>query len=133
MIANHENLDFLTLAGRSVPIKSNVGSFMKIVTKSLVFAVVAGCGTAPSVPPAQVSAEGDHEAHWRALAPTCEGLPSKANCDDGDMLLFSGLLCASGEAAGCEAARQSQGERWPFLAIRAPRRWQPRGAAFFFS
>src|SRR5829696_5046743 len=28
-------------------------------------------------------------------------------CNDGDMLLFNGLLCASGEDVGCEAVKNS--------------------------
>lgn len=41
-------------------------------------------------------------------------------CDDGDMTLFNGLLCAAGDSRGCEAVRLSQGNdgRW----WRAPRR-----------
>jgi hypothetical protein len=50
---------------------------------------------------------------WSSFAPVCPdagGSPSKEDCDDGDMALFNGLLCASGEAAGCDAMRRSQGE-----------------------
>lgn len=55
---------------------------------------------------------------WRALSPTCEknGIlyPSKGNCETGDMNLFAGLLCLSGEKSGCEMVRDSQDEtgRW---------------------
>lgn len=50
----------------------------------------------------------------------CEGYPSKQSCDDGDSVLFNGLLCASGEVLACEAVKQSQGAdgRW----WRSPRR-----------
>lgn len=55
-----------------------------------------------------------------AWADKCEGHPSKGDCDDGDMTLFNGILCSSGEAAGCDAVRLSQGpdgQLW-----RSPRR-----------
>ncbi|MGV1792908.1 hypothetical protein [Rhizobium sp. A37_96] len=42
-------------------------------------------------------------------------------CDDGDMLLFNGLLCAVGEDVGCDAVRDSQnpatGQWWRSPAI----------------
>jgi hypothetical protein len=59
-------------------------------------------------------------AEWRSWAPLCEGHPSKGHCDDGDATLFSGLLCLSGEEAGCvavQAAQDSAGKFW-----RSPRR-----------
>ena len=34
--------------------------------------------------------------------------PSKANCDDGDMTLFNGLLCASGVSLGCKGVEKAQ-------------------------
>jgi hypothetical protein len=45
---------------------------------------------------------------WVANAPLCNGAPSSADCSDGDMTLFSGLLCASGEALGCRAVQTAQ-------------------------
>ncbi|MCQ9373508.1 hypothetical protein NMQ14_04530 [Methyloversatilis sp. XJ19-13] len=45
-----------------------------------------------------------------------------SDCEDGDMTLFNGILCASGEAAGCDAVRNSRtadGRMW-----RSPRRAQ---------
>ena len=57
---------------------------------------------------------------WRSWAPLCEGHPSKAECDDGDATLFSGLLCLAGEEGGCaavKAAQDSAGKFW-----RSPRR-----------
>lgn len=50
----------------------------------------------------------------------CEGVPSKDDCDDGDALLFNGLLCTAGDERGCQAVRDSQGSdgRW----WRSPRR-----------
>ena len=42
------------------------------------------------------------------------------HCDDGDMTLFNGLLCAAGDSRGCDGARLAQGKdgRW----WRSPRR-----------
>lgn len=56
---------------------------------------------------------------WRDNAPRCEGYPSSASCHDGDMTLFSGLLCAAGDPLGCEAvkAAQESSGRW----FRSPR------------
>lgn len=61
-----------------------------------------------------------HRSHWESLAPICEGHISKENCDDGDSVLFGGLLCWSGDERGCELVRRSQGTdgRW----WRSPRR-----------
>ena len=50
----------------------------------------------------------DRVDFWNSWAPYCEGYPSKQECDDGDMTLFSGLLCASGEQRGCDAVRLAQ-------------------------
>ena len=58
--------------------------------------------------------------YWREMAPLCAGYPAKANCIDGDMALFSGLLCAAGEDLACTMVRDSQdidGRWW-----RSPRR-----------
>lgn len=51
---------------------------------------------------------------WRSNAPLCAGAPSSDKCEDGDMTLFSGLLCASGEAIGCASVKAAQGAdgRW---------------------
>lgn len=61
---------------------------------------------------------------WRDLAPTCLGDPSKESCDDGDMTLFNGLLCAAGVNVGCDAVKRAQsssGQWW-----RSPRRIDDR-------
>lgn len=56
--------------------------------------------------------------NWRELAPVCvhQGVayPSKVHCDTGDMTLFAGLLCLSGEELGCQMVRDAQdaGGRW---------------------
>jgi hypothetical protein len=82
---------------------------------------------------------------WTAMGSKCPGkrqfadFPSKGNkdvkalthsdkydpgdaCDDGEQTVYNGLLCASGEAAGCEAVKAAQDDsgRWH----RSPhRRW----------
>jgi hypothetical protein len=70
------------------------------------------------------------DAFWRQKAFLCAAappaFPSKEivgqpqDCDDGDMTLFNGLLCAAGESVGCDAVARSQGVdgRW----WRSPRR-----------
>lgn len=45
---------------------------------------------------------------WRANAPLCEGAPSGADCHDGDMTLFNGLLCAAGEELACRSVKNAQ-------------------------
>src|SRR5581483_2635248 len=51
--------------------------------------------------------------------PSKEG-DKPGSCDDGDMTLFNGLLCLSGQDIGCTAVQKSQGPdgRW----WRSPRR-----------
>jgi hypothetical protein len=73
---------------------------------------------------------GDRDAFWRGSAFFCTAIaspfPSKevvgkpTDCDDGDMTLFNGLLCAAGESSGCDAVARAQGNdgRW----WRSPRR-----------
>ena len=69
----------------------------------------------------------DRMVFWRSKAFQCRGtFPSKNDtsdpegCGDGDMTLFNGLLCLSGEQIGCDAVMKSQGGdgRW----WRSPRR-----------
>lgn len=36
------------------------------------------------------------------------GVPSPTDCNDGDMTLFNGLLCFSGEKLGCDGVREAQ-------------------------
>ncbi len=45
---------------------------------------------------------------WQANAPKCQGFPSSDSCQDGDMTLFNGLLCASGEQIGCQGVKAAQ-------------------------
>ena len=46
--------------------------------------------------------------------PSKEHVGEPTRCDDGDMTLFNGLLCASGDQRGCIAVKNSQGPdgRW---------------------
>ncbi len=52
--------------------------------------------------------------------PTKYSSSDPLNCDDGDMTLFNGMICASGDQRGCDGVRLSQGSdgRW----WRSPRR-----------
>jgi hypothetical protein len=68
----------------------------------------------------QGAALAQRRADWESVAPTCAGAPSKDGCDDGDMTLFNGLLCGSGETRGCDAVRAAQGPDGRFW--RSPRR-----------
>lgn len=79
--------------------------------------VVVGCGGTSTSHLAGITTPQDY---WEQIAPTCAGYPSKENCNDGDMTLFGGLLCASGDERGCALVRDSQGRdgRW----WRSPRR-----------
>ncbi|SAL51445.1 hypothetical protein [Caballeronia concitans] len=54
---------------------------------------------------------------WRPAAPWCtdgqgKAFPSKVdangNCDDGDAVIFNGLLCYSGENVACDAVQNAQ-------------------------
>jgi hypothetical protein len=47
-------------------------------------------------------------------------LPSKQDCDDGDITLFAGLLCAAGIDLGCQTVRLAQDDTGRFW--RSPRR-----------
>ncbi|MEI8027080.1 MAG: hypothetical protein WCI18_12100 [Pseudomonadota bacterium] len=61
------------------------------------------------------------EKEWILLSPLCSGYPSKGKCDDGDSVLFNGLLCHAGLELGCETVRKSLNTRtgeW----VRSPRR-----------
>jgi hypothetical protein len=74
----------------------------------------------------------DRMAYWESQAFQCpdaaQPFPSKervpdadpTRCDDGDMTLFNGLLCAAGDIRGCNGVRLSQDSngRW----WRSPRR-----------
>lgn len=53
--------------------------------------------------------------------PECQGFPSKPQCDQGDGVLFNGLLCLSGYLHSCEYVKQSQDPygRWWRSPLRA--------------
>lgn len=74
-----------------------------------------------ALPRAQAQTLADAEDFWRQeVVRTCDGFPSKENCDDGDSIIFNGLLCMVGEEAGCETVRRSQDADGRFW--RSPRR-----------
>lgn len=85
----------------------------------LVLALPA-CGPVTSTSAISAAEPTSRRAYWESIAPSCGGYPSKADCNDGDMVLFGGLLCASGDPRGCALVRDSQdgdGRFW-----RSPRR-----------
>lgn len=59
-------------------------------------------------------------SYWESEAEYCGSYPSKDLCDDGDMVLFGGLLCAAGDQRGCQLVHDSQDESGRFW--RSPRR-----------
>jgi hypothetical protein len=63
----------------------------------------------------------ENENFWRSeVTRYCGAYPSKDDCDDGDSVIFNGLLCLSGEEIGCQTVKDSQdvyGQFW-----RSPRR-----------
>jgi hypothetical protein len=72
-------------------------------------------------PHAQAQSLSDAENFWRQdVVRLCDGFPSKENCDDGDSVIFNGLLCMVGEEAGCATVRASQDADGRFW--RSPRR-----------
>lgn len=98
------------------------------MTKSMLFVVLLTAGAI--LPAMGQSISSERVRWWREHAPTCMApdgfvFPSKRNaegCDDGDMTLFAGLLCAAGDSDGCETVKRSQDAsgRW----FRSPRRAQ---------
>lgn len=82
---------------------------MAAVLMLVSLAVAAQPGIAPKI-------DDPFEKLWRSGAPVCkasvEGVavqfPSKRDCNDGDMTLFNGLLCAAGFDEGCEGVRLAQ-------------------------
>jgi len=74
--------------------------------------LINSCASCYAETPKDVLAQ--RVALWEKFAPLCMGNPSKrkedpnapdVTCNDGDMNLFSGLLCAAGITAGCVAVR----------------------------
>ena len=77
-----------------------------------------GCAPEPQGLP---DATDDHRQYWNdSVVRYCEGWPAKEHCDDGDSVIFNGLLCLSGDDRGCDAVAASQADdgRW----WRSPRR-----------
>jgi hypothetical protein len=98
-------------------------------TLHAILAVLAVCLT--GLPAHAQTIPGELITWWRQNAPTCEApdgfkfpgkMGSGGECDDGDMTLFAGLLCASGEQIGCETVRRSQLDSGQWN--RSPRRAQ---------
>jgi hypothetical protein len=94
------------------------------------FAILVVATILPFALTARADDLADRDAFWRQKAflcavvsppfPSKEILGQPQDCDDGDMTLFNGLLCAAGESAGCDAVARSQdadGRWW-----RSPRR-----------
>ncbi len=70
---------------------------------------------------AQAQSLEESETYWRnEVVRYCGATPSKEDCDDGDSIIFNGLLCMSGEEAACSAVQASQDENGQFW--RSPRR-----------
>lgn len=77
-----------------------------------------------SLLPARGDILADRVTFWESQAFYCggktDGFPSKVDesdaskCDDGDMTLFNGLLCAAGDDRGCRGVQMAQGSdgRW---------------------
>lgn len=102
---------------------------------ALVFALVPNCPRASSVHAEEL---GEREVFWEQSAFLCAapglftrgrnpfpskigpGVGSPQPCDDGDMTLFNGLLCAAGDERGCAAVKDSQDSEGRFW--RSPRR-----------
>lgn len=90
---------------------------------ALLFAAYATCASSTPLSDALVFWEPP-----QALLCSATGAPypskysagDPTHCDDGDMTLFNGLLCAAGDSRGCDGVRLSQGGdgRW----WRSPRR-----------
>lgn len=95
----------------------------RVLLAVLACTLVTAIARAQTIPP-------DLVEYWQANAPTCQTangtrFPGKrrddGSCDDGDIALFAGLLCASGDGMACDAVRDSQDRttgRW----FRSPRR-----------
>jgi len=77
------------------------------------FFIIGGCTTT-------IKSIDTHRTAYESYAPYCGSYPSKEFCDDGDMTLFSGLLCLSGDQRGCQGVKDAQSAdgRW----WRSPRR-----------
>lgn len=91
---------------------------LSLLTKSGRLVVWLACLAAQQICLADELAE--RVADWQARAALCPAPPGLSSfptkptgrteqpCDDGDMTLFNGLLCAAGEARGCAAVADAQ-------------------------
>ena len=82
--------------------------------------VISSCGQEQHSELLSLNATSEWRKYLDDQLPFCMGQPSKENCDDGDMTLFNGLSCASGDSRGCyavEVSQSSDGRWW-----RSPRR-----------
>lgn len=100
-----------------------------IILSAIILFLNSSCGKTPDsdllffnklMSSKHLSQKSSPREYWESIAPLCHGYPSKENCDDGDTVLFGGLLCWSGDERGCELVKKSQGSdgRW----WRSPRR-----------
>lgn len=80
--------------------------------------LLVGCGRSTPTKPNPSELERLEERVVQVLewAPVCKnGMASKQSCDDGDNLLWSGLLCLSGEESQCRFVKESvdtDGRAW---------------------
>jgi len=94
---------------------------LQVILRLLVAALLlSSCGRSEQSHLLEAQSTQARQAYWQEMAPLCAGYPAKADCVDGDMTLFAGLLCVAGEERGCAMVRDSQGAdgRW----WRSPRR-----------
>ena len=91
---------------------------------AIVFFVLTSCGQKANKMSSQVAATEDPldvaMRWWEAKAPRCEGFPAKEHCDDGDAVIFNGLLCAAGDSRGCATVHDAQAPSGQWF--RSPRR-----------
>src|SRR5262245_54674254 len=96
---------------------------MSVPARRAIFVLLLGCfiGCASS----SADEWGSRVELWEKHAPYCIDpatqlrYPSKADCEDGDMTLFNGLLCAAGDDRGCKGVGDAQGSSGEWL--RSPR------------
>ena len=104
--------------------------------RSWLLVLLAAAETASASLPETLSARRDF---WKRRAFYCNNeFPAKRlegrplECDDGDMTLFNGLLCASGIAEGCRGVADARGAdgRWFRSPLRRRRPWLNGVASF---
>ena len=92
-------------------------TLLKLAQIALLFAIMAFSLFSNSIFADEIS---DRAAYWESKALLCEAIhggvkfPSKSTgetnqpCNDGDMTLFNGLLCAAGDERGCLGVSEAQ-------------------------